>query len=299
MKKLLLFLSVLLILQPVYTHAAFDDMRPSARARGMGNAFVGLADDATAIFYNPAGLSQLSLIQLYTTYQKPYGLDFLKYYGIAAAFPTSRLGTFAISGQQFGVDYRGVELETELTMSFGHGISLMNDVHSSLAFGYTVNYFQLKFAESVNGVAGSDQGTLGIDIGVFATIRNRTKVGFAVKNFNSPTFGDNLKKDLARRLAFGVSYEPYSGIITSGALEKKTGYDTRGLAGIEAEIFEFASLRLGLQSHPNNITAGLGLKYFGGIFDYALAYHNVLGATHQFAISYSFDSAFKKEAGTK
>ncbi|PJA27056.1 MAG: hypothetical protein CO189_08160 [candidate division Zixibacteria bacterium CG_4_9_14_3_um_filter_46_8] len=294
MKKLLAFLIVLILVIPMSGRAAFDDMRPSARARGMGNAFVGLANDATAIFYNPAGLAQLSQIELYTTYQKPFGLEFLKYYGIAAAFPTSRFGTFAVSGQQFGVNYRDVELETELTMSLAQGITIMDDVHSSLAVGYTINYFQLKFAESVGGVAGSDQGALGVDMGVLAKIRNRTTVGFAVRNLSSPKFGDLVQKDLQRRLSFGLSYEPYSGVRTMGALEKKIGYETRGLAGVEAQIFDFVALRLGLQSYPNYLTAGLGLKYFGGTFDYAMAYHPVLGPTHQFALSYSFESALKK-----
>ena len=37
----------------------FRFANPGARAQAMGGAFVGLADDATAIFANPAGLSQL------------------------------------------------------------------------------------------------------------------------------------------------------------------------------------------------------------------------------------------------
>lgn len=296
MRKLIIIAVILSLALTVQGWAAFDDMRPSARARGMGNAFVGLADDVTAVFYNPAGLSQLELVQLYATSQKPFGLDFLNYYGLAVAFPTDRFGTFALSGQQFGVDYKGVELETELTMSIGHGISLMKDVHSSLSFGYNVNYFQLKFAESVGGQPPSDQGALGLDVGFFAVIRGRTKVGFSVKNISSPRFGDEVQKDLQKRLSFGLSYEPYNGLRTVGALEKKIGFDTRGLAGIEADIFEFLAFRLGLQSNPSNLTAGLGLNFKGGAFDYALAYHPVLGNTHQFAFSYSFEAALKKAA---
>lgn len=35
-----------------------------ARAMGMGTAFVGVSDDASAIFYNPAGLTQLQMLDL-------------------------------------------------------------------------------------------------------------------------------------------------------------------------------------------------------------------------------------------
>jgi hypothetical protein len=37
-----------------------------ARATGMGEAFTGIADDDQAMFYNPAGLTQLNSIRLPT-----------------------------------------------------------------------------------------------------------------------------------------------------------------------------------------------------------------------------------------
>ena len=51
----------------------FNFLGAGARAAGMGNAFIGVADDATAISWNPAGLSQLikpevSLLGRYSTY---------------------------------------------------------------------------------------------------------------------------------------------------------------------------------------------------------------------------------------
>ncbi len=52
---------LLLFLQPVLLHARVGDrpMPVGARATGMGGAFVAVADDAYAAYYNPAGLSQL------------------------------------------------------------------------------------------------------------------------------------------------------------------------------------------------------------------------------------------------
>jgi len=35
--------------------AQFEDLGVGARGIGMGNAFVGLADDGYSIYYNPAG----------------------------------------------------------------------------------------------------------------------------------------------------------------------------------------------------------------------------------------------------
>lgn len=56
MKKYILI--TILFLQAALLCAVFDDYIPSARARGMGGAFTAVADDATSIFFNPAGLAQ-------------------------------------------------------------------------------------------------------------------------------------------------------------------------------------------------------------------------------------------------
>lgn len=62
--------------QPV-VNLQFNFSDPGARSLGLGGAFVGLADDATAAFANPAGLVQLgrpeiSLEGRRTSYSTPY-----------------------------------------------------------------------------------------------------------------------------------------------------------------------------------------------------------------------------------
>ena len=43
--------------------AGFNFIGTGARARGMGGAFIGVADDATAISWNPAGLATLEKME--------------------------------------------------------------------------------------------------------------------------------------------------------------------------------------------------------------------------------------------
>src|SRR5215470_1211986 len=55
----------------------FNFANPGARSLGMGGAFLGLADDATAAYTNPAGLTQLlepeiSVEGRHTSYSVPY-----------------------------------------------------------------------------------------------------------------------------------------------------------------------------------------------------------------------------------
>ena len=48
---------------PLWQGVDFDFSQPGARSRGIGSAFVGAADDATAAVTNPAGLVQLPEMQ--------------------------------------------------------------------------------------------------------------------------------------------------------------------------------------------------------------------------------------------
>ena len=70
---LLVMLSVFLMNDTLYAQFGFDwnILGSGARARGMGGAFIGTADDATAISWNPAGLVRLetpeaSLVGIFT-----------------------------------------------------------------------------------------------------------------------------------------------------------------------------------------------------------------------------------------
>ena len=64
----LLLLVLLVLLAPAHASAQnsvqipmqFDFLNPGAKSLALGGAFVGLADDATAGFANPAGLRELS-----------------------------------------------------------------------------------------------------------------------------------------------------------------------------------------------------------------------------------------------
>ena len=46
-----------------------------ARPIGLGGAFVGISDDADAVFWNPAGISLVQRQELRGTYANRYGID--------------------------------------------------------------------------------------------------------------------------------------------------------------------------------------------------------------------------------
>jgi hypothetical protein len=59
MKGIVLFFPILFILTQAYAQKEYDLLGKGARAAGMGYAFNAVADDATAISWNPAGIMQI------------------------------------------------------------------------------------------------------------------------------------------------------------------------------------------------------------------------------------------------
>lgn len=64
--------ALLSVLTTSLCYAAFEDLGSGARVMGMGDAFVALADDVNASYYNPAGLTQLKRIEIQVMYAGYY-----------------------------------------------------------------------------------------------------------------------------------------------------------------------------------------------------------------------------------
>jgi hypothetical protein len=268
--------------------AVFDDHNPSPRMRAMGGGACALADDGSALFYNPAGLGQLEDYRLFTSYYRPFGLDFLEYMAASLTVPLPKYGVASLGFQKFGVTYEGQDLTSENTFSFSHGLTLIKDVHSSLALGYTVHLYSLELGESVSGQSLGSAQTMGLDLGVLAVLRNRTRMGAVIRNLNRPRMGEGYREDLPRYLSMGIAYQPYPGVVTVLDLDKKFGQDTQMSGGLEAAIISFMALRFGVQTKPDRLMGGVGFNYQGVHLDYALINHSVLPLTHQLSISYRF-----------
>jgi hypothetical protein len=100
-----------------------------AAAAGQGNAFVAQADDASAIHYNPAGLSQVEGVQaVYGTtlvggsikYKSPTGIDTRGDFGGSIAFPPPSPTYFSANLRALGWDsLSNVTVGLGLTSPFG------------------------------------------------------------------------------------------------------------------------------------------------------------------------------------
>lgn len=176
------------------TAAPFLEIGIGARAVAMGGAFVATANDASALYWNPAGVGRLSrpeLIFVHTDWLADVNFDFA-----GAVLPMGRLGTLGASITSLNMKDMQVRTvdQPEGTGEFFHAgdLSLMLTYGFKLterfAIGFNAKYiYQKIWEETAQGYA--------IDIGsLFTTGLHGMRIGAALTNFGTDlqVTGDNL-----------------------------------------------------------------------------------------------------------
>ncbi|NQV29548.1 MAG: PorV/PorQ family protein [Candidatus Marinimicrobia bacterium] len=166
----------LLLLSVAYTQSAlFLLIAPGARAGGMGEAQVALADDSYATYWNPAGLGFQDGYEVSGMHVNwlPGLVDDMYYDFVAGRVPVKGVGVFGghliylNAGEQQYTDANAVELGTFLTYftSGALSYSTMITENSSIGFNFKILYQHLTDvkvgAEDTKGTATN----FGFDIG--------------------------------------------------------------------------------------------------------------------------------------
>ncbi|MBN2091030.1 PorV/PorQ family protein [candidate division KSB1 bacterium] len=176
------------------TAASFLEIGAGARAIGMGGAFVGTANDASALYWNPGGISRLSRAEVILVHTE--WLADLQYEFAGAVLPLNRFGTlgFSLTALHIGemkvttIDYPQGTGElfsaNDLSLAVSYGISLTD----RFSIGFTGKYIhQQIWKESAQGMA-LDIGTL------FITGFHNMRIGASLTNFGTDMrmAGDDL-----------------------------------------------------------------------------------------------------------
>ncbi|MCG8607179.1 PorV/PorQ family protein [bacterium] len=230
MKKLSAFVSailLLLVLVPnvfAVSEAAvlFLLITPNSRAGGMGEAFVALADDASAVFWNPAGLAFQEGKQFTSMYAKwlpQFNLDDLYYVFAAYRHSVEGLGTIGANLTFINLGQQQVTLadSPEPVDSFNSNEFALTLSYATLlseSFGIGLNVRYIRSNLSSVGI-GSDPNTgqanaFSIDFGVLKRniFMDRLNFGLNISNIGPKiTFVDAAQADpLPTNLRVGFAY---------------------------------------------------------------------------------------------
>ena len=196
MKKFLLFILFSTLLQCTAfsqvtktgtTAAKFLSIGIGARANAMGGAFTSVANDASSLYWNPAGAAELNDFEAMSTYTSLYkDLDINLNY-VAVILPAGEVGNFGASITT--LDFGEMDVTTELypegtgerfsASSYAFALSYARNITSDFAAGITVKYIlEDIFNSSANGFA-FDVGT------VFKTPFFGIKFSSIISNYGS------------------------------------------------------------------------------------------------------------------
>lgn len=300
------------------TSAAFLRLGAGARATAMGETFTALADDASATYWNPAGMANLDQRELmaeHSSHLQGISVERVAYanplghqvrgrpaWGVSAAYLSlegieGRSGNTAQPDRLFGAS------DFYSALSYAHPLNRSRDRAFSL--GVTGKVIQQKI--------DTRQATAyALDVGLLkqwgrwqagATLSNLgTQVRFIEESFPLP---QTLRAGLSRRaahspltVALGLehvkgnsapSYRLGFEYTAGSLLALRAGYLTR--SGDSQRALKGTTLGTVTDSELNRFTGlvgGVGFRIFGYGLDYAFTPYGELGNTHQISLSAKF-----------
>jgi len=266
---------------------------PGARADGMGRAFVSLADDGTAVWWNPAALAyvknrNLSAMhaQLVPELASDVYYEYLGYTQWVEGW--GGLGfsmVYLTYGKQVATSEGGTELGTfssfEASPSVAYGTELMDNV----AVGLNLKFVHIDLAPkwaTVEGIPGVGN-TFAVDFGVlFSGFDKRLAVGGIFQNLGPKiAYIDEDQADpLSRNLKVGLSFlflrRGASHLVAAFDVNKPMVYledEPIFNGGAEYRLNDLLAVRAGyVYDHQGTVmgpTFGVGLSFGSYSFDYA------------------------------
>lgn len=265
------------------------DMGAGARSLGMGEAFTAVADDSSAIYWNPAGLGTIKKAEAALTYNKWYMDTMFSQFLFAFPLSTGAIGAYLVYMNLGEVPMRDTYGVTSGSVypyiaggSIGYGLSFGN-----ISAGASIKLIGQSTGSKSDMAFAADAGAL-FKTGIFSaglSLQNagsggayslpiNIKGGVAVKILNSAQHmllvavdSQYLFKD-AFSLSAGAEY------VFMELLAVRAGYKA-GFGEIDLEGFK-------------GISGGLGVKIAGVNIDYAIVPYGDLGITHRVTLSYVF-----------
>lgn len=298
-----------------------------ARAQGMGGAFTAIANDASTLYWNPAGIARIPNMELIFSYTDwltdinhaffgfVYNAGSLGSFGVSLTSvsmgdmeittPEEPQGTgnfFSASDIAFGITYA-----RNMTDRFTFGIKLkliyesIWDMNASgVAFDlgtiYDIGFSGLKLAMSMANFGGelrfSGPGLL--------TQYNAFPEAGNVAPVNVYYDTDNVPLPMTFRLGLSYGWDPFGEVVNVTECVEFVKTNDRAEAfilGAEAALMEIFFVRFGINTvqddeREEGISTGAGINFnFGnyrGAFDYAYTDFGRLQNIHRFTIGLSF-----------
>lgn len=287
--------------EKVGTYAAqFLKIGVSARAAGMGSAYTAVANDATALYWNPAGIVELERTEV-TLNSVTWPADIDLYFA-GTVFRTPYLpGTFGVTARALTMDP-----QIERTVYKPEGTNRWFDAGDQ-SYGLTyATYFTDRFSAGFTmhflhmGLADKSVETMAFDFGLLYRIGIRgMKLGMMVQSLGSEVKFDERSSKLPMVFRVGLGIDVLrSGsniLIASGEFSHPSDNAERMNIGAEYSFDQFFYVRGGynINYDTQGLAWGVGFRIDTSQtsdirFDYAWEDLSFLGQAHRVTLGFSY-----------
>jgi tetratricopeptide (TPR) repeat protein len=286
---------------------AFMSYGVGARALGMGGAFFAISDDATASYWNPAGLTLIERKELSFMQAQMFEQTSLNFIGIA--LPTASKGTFGIfMNQMTSSGFEKVSIEVDPNTNEIINLKSIGSFNvSERAIGFSWGRMvskKLAFGVGIRNITRmvdvSQDSFKTIDLAMNFNVSKVYRLAFGVQNIFSMKSGDT-DDEFPIIFKLGQSFSLFKGsLIFDLDLTKTQGGGQNIRFGGEYWPLYWASFRFGILATPQiqEASFGIGLKYKGLNLDIAQGIHT-LGNTTKFSVGFRFGESTKARQDTE
>ena len=256
---------------------------------GMGGAFCAVADDASTIYWNPAGLTNISgkeVTAAYTQWFADIGHTFLGYAQSLNKNNALGAGLIYLGATDTERDEWGVEKGSFQIVGMAPIIGYAHRLSSRISIGGSVKYVSQKLADVSAGGFAFDIG------GLYRTRAGNVTLGMSIQNVGAEIKFIAEGDALPQNTKLGIAYRIIENFTLALDANLLSDGQTYVCIGGEYWVTNTMALRLGYRTGPADegisITLGAGFKGERVLLNYAFVPYGDLGNSHRISLGMKF-----------
>ena len=337
MKKIIIFSILITFIFSGWAHAQFSKRGTSgaqflkigvgARAQGMGGAFTAIANDASSLYWNPAGIAHIPNNEVIFAYSDWF--SDINHSFVGVVYKSETLGSFGISLTALTMGEMEVTTVDEPqgtgnyfnASDFAFGITFAKNMTDRFSFGIKVKMIRETIWDmNASGFAidlgtiyniGFSGLTLAMNMANFGPEMNFSGSGLLSQYNANPDGGNvgpvdvNLKTTayplpMTFRFALSYNWDPFGesiDLVECVEFVKTNDRSEALIIGVETALLDMVYVRAGFNTAQESemqegLSAGLGINFkygdYKGTFDYAFTDYGRLQSIHRFSVGFAF-----------